>query len=532
MPLNNPFIKTNSVDSDIATAKLYEHATQTELGKINKSWANVPALTDGTRVYINSDEVLEEIMPGYKKHPTETLELLLHHENLHIELTHHRRYFQMIKELERLYESGEIENRGLTHSEVNIIMDILVHDVLFNKREGLTEIGIENLAQMRNRNSLKFTFKGKNLEDMLEEYARHKRGEDESDSKEETEETEDDSEDTEDKDRDGAGEGIGDTKSKDDKEKDDGKGKGKDKDKDKDKDEKKKDTEDKDDSKGKGEDKGHGEGSSGEDDKKTGKDTKPELRDEEPKEEETKEEEKKEEPKEEDHHDETDWSKLADRGDDEFITEEEADKIDKAISKMKRLKVSLSNLTRTLNGLATDKKERTYTLPSYTSIQGSDLIFKGHRRARTSLYLIFDASGSMGTELATFKEIISKSIPQAMNSPCEWFAGYGAKISPYKEDYEGDYYKGTFKDIMPVHADSGYSDDGDRVLLLCEQAERKGFTPIGVTDGGGGIREREVLKRLKKTVLVGTSNAWLDLAKSINPNIQTLCIYDKDDDRW
>lgn len=516
MPLNNPFIKTNSLDSDIATAKLYEHAVQTDLGKINRSWANVPALTDGERMYINSDEVLEEIMPGYKKHPTETLELLLHHENLHIELKHHKRYFQMVKELEQLYESGEIENKGLTHSEVNIIMDILVHDVLFNKRESLTEIGIENLAQMRNRNSLKFTFKGKNLEDMLEEYARHKQGEDESDSKEDTEETEDDSEDK-DEDGDGAGEGIGDTKSKDDKEKDDSKGKDKDT------------GEDKDDSKGKDEDKGHGEGSGGEDSKKTGKDTEPELRDEEPKEEEETKE--KEEPKEEDHHDETDWSKLGDRGDDEFITKEEADKIDKAISKMKKLRVSLSNLTRTLNGLATDKKERTYTLPSYTSIQGSDLIFKGHRRARTSLYLIFDASGSMGTELATFKEIISKSIPQAMNSPCEWFAGWGAKITPYKEDYRGDYYKGTFKDIMPIHADSGYCDDGDRVLLLCEQAERKGFTPIGVTDGGGGIHEKEVLKRLKKTVLVGTSNAWLKLAKSINPNIQTLCIYDEDDDR-
>ena len=354
MPLNNPFIKTDSADSDIATAKLYEHAVQTDLGKINTSWANVPALTDGERLYINSDEVLEKIMPGYKKHPTETLELLLHHENLHIELKHHKRYFQMIDELERMYRDGEIETAGLTHSEVNIIMDILVHDVLFSKREGLTEIGIENLAQMRNRNSLKFTFKGKNLEAMLEEYARHKKGDDsESKDTEETEDTEDTEETEEDKDTedgDGAGEGIGDTKSKDTKPKD--KKEKESKDTKEDKEETEKDEEPG--------DKGHaGGGSSGDDSKKPGKDTKAELRDKEEDEEEDKEEEKTEE--EEGHHDETDWSKLEDIGDDEFITKEDADRIDKAISKMKRLKVSLSNLTRTLNGLATNKKERTYT---------------------------------------------------------------------------------------------------------------------------------------------------------------------------
>lgn len=512
MPLNNPFIKTNSMDSDLATAKLFEHAVQTDLAKINRDWANVPALTDGKRMYINSDEVLEKIMPGYKKHPVETLELLLHHENLHMELKHHKRYFKMVKELQDLYERGELESYNLTHSEVNIIMDILVHDVLFHKREGLTEIGIENLAQMRDRNSLRFTFKGKNLEDMLEEYARFKKGDEgEGDGDGDSKEGKDG------EDKDGEGEGLGDSKSDDDSKEDE------------DKDSKSKNTDTKDtkeDSKDEGGTKGHSDsGKGGEDPKTPKKNTEPKL--------EEKEDTEKDKDEEEDkgHHDETDWSKLDERGEDEFITEADADKIDRAIEKLRRMKVSLSNLTRTLNGLVTDKRERTYTMPCYTALQGTDLIFKGHRRARASLYLIFDASGSMGTELATFKKIIKDSIPQAMNSPCEWFAGDYARIAPYDDShYQGGYYKGTFKDIMPVVASSGFNDDGDRVIALCEQAESKGFTPIGVTDGGGGISNVTALKKLKKTIFVGTSSRWLELAKKMNPSIQTLCIFDEDSD--
>ena len=79
---------------------------------------------------------------------------------------------------------------------------------------------------------------------------------------------------------------------------------------------------------------------------------------------------------------------------------------------------------------------------------------------------------------------------------------------------------------MPVYASGGYSDDGDRTIELCLKAEEKGFTPIGVTDGGGGIYEPEVLKKLTKTVLVVPShrhkNDWIKLVKSINPRVQII----------
>ena len=77
---------------------------------------------------------------------------------------------------------------------------------------------------------------------------------------------------------------------------------------------------------------------------------------------------------------------------------------------------------------------------------------------------------------------------------------------------------------MPVWASSGYNDDGDRVIELCLQAEEKGYTPIGITDGGGSIYRPATLRKLQKTVLVGNSKRWLEEAKKINPKIQILDI--------
>ena len=76
---------------------------------------------------------------------------------------------------------------------------------------------------------------------------------------------------------------------------------------------------------------------------------------------------------------------------------------------------------------------------------------------------------------------------------------------------------------MKVRASSGYNDDGDRTIELCYEAEQKGFTPIGVTDGGGSIGwSKDKLKQLRKTILVGQNGYWLSRAKSINPSIQIL----------
>lgn len=117
----------------------------------------------------------------------------------------------------------------------------------------------------------------------------------------------------------------------------------------------------------------------------------------------------------------------------------------------------------------------------------------------------------MGYELETFKEIIQKSIPQALDIPCEWFTH--------------TYGKGKFKDILPVVATSGFDDDGDRVIELCYKAEQLGYSPIGVTDGGGQISwSKEKIKLLKRTVLVGQNRHWLEEVKKINPRIQILDI--------
>ena len=78
---------------------------------------------------------------------------------------------------------------------------------------------------------------------------------------------------------------------------------------------------------------------------------------------------------------------------------------------------------------------------------------------------------------------------------------------------------------MPIHANNGYNDDGDRTIELCYLAEQQGYSPIGVTDGGGCISwSVDMIKQLKRTVLVGQNGRWLEQVKKINPKIQILVI--------
>lgn len=467
----NPFL-SGSDHKEIETAILYEKALIHDIGR-------AVAFTDGNRLFVNTEDNLAMILPDYNQG---MLKWILWHERYHIELKHHNRFFKYLKELD---EKETREKFHVTKEEVNIIMDILVHDSLSKMFPELVETAINNMAQMRNRNSLKYTFKTHNLEDMLDEYAEYKKdqsgdGEGESKSEGEGKESEQES--------------PGETP--DDKDK---------KDKADDKGEKKED----------GSKKGHSkEGKPTPDDKKTkAEDGEPEVKDgvERP------------EPM-DDEHDKTDWSKLEEIDSKEFIEKEEADHYENEINKLKRKKLKMGRLTHTLNGLATTKRERTYRLPSMLQT-GDGCIFKGKTPGRVELYLIFDASGSMSGDMNTFKEIISKSIPQAMNCPCEWFAGYNDyhKIAPYKKEHGDGYYKAKFKDFMNVRASSGFDDDGDRTIELCYLAEQMGYSPIGVTDGGGCLSwSKDKLKLLKRTILVGQNGYWLNKCKEVNPNIQIL----------
>lgn len=429
---------------DIETAIMLENAKQCDLSLLNPSYKNSVAFTDGKRVFINSDDNLARILPDYNKG---MLKWLLWHERYHIELKHHKRYFDFLKQLEK-----EESKFPLTHSEVNIIMDILVHDSLIKMFPELVETAMNNLSQMRNRNSLKHTFKTHTLEEMLEEFAKTK-------------------------------------------------------------------------------DPTHTDGPSGpsgpgipsddppSDDPPSG----PSEPDDSQEPEET------DDISESPMHDEPDWSKLEDREDTEFIDKDEGNHLDEKINKLRRQKFKLAKLTQTLNGMVTTTKMRTYRVPSRVQTQ-QGVIMKGKLPGRTNIYLVFDASGSMGGELATFKKIVKEAIPQATDVPTEWFSGWtsdGAdEPTRYTKEYKGytysDYHKGKFKDIVPVYAGGGYGDDGDRVIELCLLAEEKGYSPIGVTDGGGNIHDPETLKKLKRTILVSRCDWWLAKAKGINPSIQTL----------
>ena len=496
----NPFLSSTHYDTE--TAIMLERAYVTDIGR-------AVAYTDGDRIFLNTQDNLFKILPAYDDN---MLKWLLWHERMHLELKHHNRFFKYVEEFEKEMETpaetfsdGAItlhaKKFNITKDEVNIIMDILVHDWMSSKFPELVETAVNNLAQFRDRNSLSYTFKTHTLEEMLDEYARHKHGED----KKEGEGEGDDSEETEEKEED--------SKSK-------GKGKGKAKDKEEDKpkeDEKKEDKKKKPST-----EKAHAEG--GHDStprEKTGKDeskvtTEPES--------------EQPEPEAPGHHDETDWSKLDDIDSKEFITESEGNKWVEEINRLKNVKLRLARITKTLNGLVTDTKVRSYKTPSYMQT-GQHTIFKGSKKGRASLYLCFDASGSMGGDMDTFKEIIGKAIPQALKTPTVWFSGYayrdeGRAVMKRCIDPEGrddDYYKGTFADFMKISADSGYSDDGDRTIEMCFKAEQLGYSPIGITDGGGRISwSTNMIKQLKRTVLVGHSKRWLDGVKKINPNIQII----------
>lgn len=245
--------------------------------------------------------------------------------------------------------------------------------------------------------------------------------------------------------------------------------------------------------------------------------------------EEDKEPEIKDEPEPE--HDKTDWSKLDNIDSREFIESEEGDYYEEQIAELKKKKFRLGKLTETLNGLATTTRRRSYTMPSTIHV-GKGVLLKGRVPGKTNLFLCFDASGSMGDEMQTFKDIISKSIPQAMDVPTTWFSGYptnGWSSIEHLRDKNGrnsdDYYRSKFKDFMQMRASAGYSDDGDRTIEMCLKAEQEGYSPIGVTDGGGQIGwSKDMIKKLSRTVLVGQNELWLKKVKEINPKIQTICI--------
>ena len=247
--------------------------------------------------------------------------------------------------------------------------------------------------------------------------------------------------------------------------------------------------------------------------------------------EEDKEPEIKDEPEPEPEHDKTDWSKLDNIDSREFIESEEGDYYEEQIAELKRKKFRLGKLTETLNGLATTTRRRSYAMPSTIHV-GKGVLLKGRVPGKTNLFLCFDASGSMGDEMQTFKDIISKSIPQAMDVPTTWFSGYptnGWSSIEHLRDKNGrnsdDYYRSKFKDFMQMRASAGYSDDGDRTIEMCLKAEQEGYSPIGVTDGGGQISwSKDMIKKLSRTVLVGQNEHWLKTVQKINPKIQTICI--------
>lgn len=462
--MSNPFL--NNDCRDVETAILLEQAFVHDIGK-------AVAYTDGDRVFINTEDNLFDLLPAYDNN---MLKWLLWHERYHKELRHHNRFFRYLKELS---EQKTMDEFQVTKDEVNIIMDILVHDSLAKLFPELVETAVNNLAQMRNRNSLGYTFKTHTLEEMLNEYKEHKRA-----SKEEPP-----------TDEPPTGEPpTGEPPIDEPIEEPPTKSKSKPKE----------------------------EPPTGEPPTKSSTSEPPV--DEPPAEEPT----GSTSPEPEPEHDKTDWSKLKDIDNKEFIEKNEGDDYIEQIDRLKRKKFKLSKLTQTLNGLATTTRQRSYSMPS-TIHAGKGILLKGRTPGKTALYLCFDASGSMNREMETFKDIISKSIPQAMDVPTTWFSGFCYRGSvDHCKDPEGrskDYYKGKFRDFMNVMADNGYNDDGDRTIELCWKAEQLGYSPIGVTDGGGQISwSKEKLKQLKRTVLVGQSKWWLEEAQRINPKIQIIDI--------
>ena len=469
--MSNVFLNNDS--RDVETAILLEKAYQHDIGK-------AVAYTDGDRVFINTDDNLFNILPAYDHN---MLKWLLWHEDYHKQLRHHNRFFKYLRELS---EEDTMDEFHVTKEEVNIIMDILVHDSLCKLFPELIETAINNLAQLRNRNSLGYTFKTHTLEEMLDEYSKYKHG-DEGDGT-------------------GDGEGEGEETDEDSESKGKGKRKAKDPKSEGDKSEEESKSDKTETADGEGGD-SHTTPSGKSEDKE------PEIKDT-----------PAPEPEPESEHDKTDWSKLDNIDSKEFIESDEADRYVYQINELKKKKFRLGKLTQTLNGLATTTRRRSYAMPSTIHV-GKGVLLKGRTPGKTNLYLCFDASGSMGCEMQTFKEIISKSIPQAMDVPTAWFSGACERIPRDPEGRNYDYFKGKFRDFMPVYANSGYDDDGDRTIELCLKAEKQGYSPIGVTDGGGQISwSRDMIKQLQRTILVGQRESWLKAVQKINPKIQIIVV--------
>lgn len=467
----NPFLTGAHYDTE--TAIMLEKANVTDIGK-------AVAYTDGDRVFLNTEDNLYKLLPAYDDN---MLKWLLWHERMHLELRHHNRFYKYVEEID---EKEAKDKFHITKDEVNIIMDILVHDWMKAKFPELVETAMNNLAQFRDRNSLKYTFKTNTLEEMLNEYSKHKEEEGNPTKDEDKKEGQDTKE--------------GDTKEGEDT-------KESSKRKKKDEDSKPKD----------------------EDSKPKEEGGKPKEEGSKPKEEPTEPTEDEAEPESE-HHEETDWSQLDNIDTKEFITKKEGNILIDKINELKSLKLKLARITSTLNSLVTTTRVRSYKTPSYI-FTGQNTILKGTKEGKAGLYLCFDASGSMSYDMDTFKEIISKAIPQALRTPTVWFSGWACDTQGKQvmskcrnnEFRDHDYYKGTFDDFMHISADSGYSDDGDRTIELCYKAEQLGYSPIGITDGGGSLTwSIDMLKQLKRTVLVINNKEWLEDVQEANPTIQTI----------
>ena len=438
----NPFLSGEHYDTE--TAIMLENATILDI-------ENAVAYTDGAKIFMNTPDNLYKLLPAYND---DMLKWLLWHERMHIELNHHKRYFKCLADDKLLSK--------LSKEEVNIIMDILVHDWMAKKFPELVPVAKENLAQFRDCNSLKYTFKTKTLTKMLTEYAESKEKSCEEETSAGKPSDDDRTEQTEPKESD-----TTDTKS-----------------------EKK---------------------------KKATKGT-PSGRESDIDDDSLEEESIKSEPT-------PDWSQLDNINPKEFITESEAEKCSYMAKRLAKKKIRIARLTQTMNGLTTSTRIRSYKTPNYAQT-GQHTILKGSKPGHAKLYLCFDASGSMSSDMCLFKEIIKNSIPQALSTPTLWFAGVCRNSEKLRDPdgRSGDYFKGTFKDFLDVLADDGYSDDGDRTIELCWRAEQLGYSPIGITDGGGQLKwSIDKLKELKSTILVGSNSYWLEKAHSINPNVQILC---------
>jgi hypothetical protein len=464
--MSNPFITSDT--KDLLVAKLYDKAHFIDIG-------NHIAYTNGEthEVFINTEDNLQKLLPNYNQ---DMLKALLLHEEWHNELLHPQRYHEYVSHLMDTYGDSEgIPSNILTQEEVNVIMDILVHDRLQLRYPELVPIVKENYGQFRDTNSLNYSFKTDTLEQMIDEYREQKSTDEEGGSSSgghgPTDKTPDSAED----------DGIGtptptkETKSDDTKETSDAVKSGQ---------------------AGTGTGKGKG---SVTDMKAPELTNKTDIDSPEPKY--------------------RDWSGYENIDKKEFIETYDVNKYLNEIQKLKTMRIRLAKLTKTLNGLVTSKVNRTYSLPSYTmSAMDSSLIFKGKQKSKASLYLCFDASGSMSRVLDLFRDIISHSVPQALQTPCDWFTD--------------EYGHGTYRDMMKVEAESGYSDDGDRVLELCFKAEQQGYTPIGVTDGGGGVYGTRIsyddIKSLKRTIIVTNSTYWAEELKRYNKNIQIINIEKND----